>query len=398
MRRVIEVTLQKWELMPTTTTQTAGDIANLELADMGKKRIDWANQSMKVLQIIRKEFIKNQPLKGMRISACLHVTAETANLAVTLRDGGADVVLCASNPLSTQDDVAAYLVTIALTKRKEVLDGIIAGTEETTTGVIRLRAMAKQGVLNYPIIAVNDADTKHLFDNRYGTGQSTIDGIVRATNFLLAGAKFVVAGYGWCGRGLASRARGLGAEVIVTEIDPTKAIEAVMDGYRVMSMDEAAKIGDVFCTVTGNKSVLREEHFEAMKDGAIISNSGHFNVEIDIPALEKMSSSKRTTRGFVEEFSLKDGRKINLLGEGRLINLASAEGHPPSVMDMSFADQALSVEYLVKNHATLEKKVFPVPEELDKRVAKLKLESMGIKIDRLTLEQEEYLASWSEGT
>jgi len=300
-------------------------------------------------------------------------------------------------PHITMDD-GADLVTTALTKRKEVLDGIIAGTEETTTGVIRLRAMAKQGVLSYPIIAVNDADTKHLFDNRYGTGQSTIDGIVRATNFLLAGSKFVVAGYGWCGRGLASRARGLGAEVIVTEIDPTKAIEAVMDGYRVMSMDEAAKIGDVFCTVTGNKSVLRKEHFEAMKNGAIISNSGHFNVEIDIPALEKMASSKRTTRAFVEEYSLKDGRKINLLGEGRLINLASAEGHPPSVMDMSFADQALSVEYLVKNHATLAKKVFPVPEELDKRVAKLKLESMGIKIDRLTLEQEEYLASWSEGT
>ena len=312
--------------MSTTTTQTAGDIANIELADLGKKRIDWANQSMKVLQIIRKEFIKNQPLKGMRISACLHVTAETANLAITLRDGGADVVLCASNPLSTQDDVAACLVrdynipvyaikgedndtyyshimaaldhkphitmddgadlvTIALTKRKEVLQGVIAGTEETTTGVIRLRAMAKEGVLTYPIIAVNDADTKHLFDNRYGTGQSTIDGIVRATNFLLAGSKFVVAGYGWCGRGLASRARGLGAEVIVTEIDPTKAIEAVMDGYRVMSMDEAAKIGDVFCTVTGNKSVLRKEHFEAMKDGVIISNSGHFNVEIDIPRI-----------------------------------------------------------------------------------------------------------------
>ena len=310
--------------MSTTTTRVAGDVANLALADMGKKRIDWANQSMKVLQIIRKDFIKNQPLKGIRISACLHVTAETANLAITLRDGGADVVLCASNPLSTQDDVAACLVrdynipvfaikgedndtyyshimsaldhkphitmddgadlvTIALTKRTDVLDGVIAGTEETTTGIIRLRAMAKQGVLRYPIIAVNDADTKHLFDNRYGTGQSTIDGIVRATNFLLAGSKFVVAGYGWCGRGLASRARGLGAEVIVTEIDPTKAIEAVMDGYRVMSMDEAAKIGDVFCTVTGNKSVLRKEHFEVMKDGAIVSNSGHFNVEIDIP-------------------------------------------------------------------------------------------------------------------
>jgi adenosylhomocysteinase len=425
--------------MATTSTNVACDIANIELADLGKKRIEWANQSMKVLQILRKEFIKNQPLKGMRVAACLHVTAETANLMITLRDGGAEAVLCASNPLSTQDDVAASLVrdynipvyaikgedndtyyshimsaldhkphitmddgadlvSIALTKRTDVLDGIIAGTEETTTGVIRLRAMAKDGMLKYPIIAVNDADTKHLFDNRYGTGQSTIDGIVRATNFLLAGAKFVVAGYGWCGRGLASRARGLGAEVIVTEIDPTKAIEAVMDGYRVMSMEEAAKLGDVFCTVTGNKSVLRREHFELMKDGAIVSNSGHFNVEIDIPALEKLSSSKRTTRNFVEEYSLRDGRKINLLGEGRLINLASAEGHPPSVMDMSFADQALSLDYLVKNHATLEKNVFKVPEELDKRVAKLKLESMGIKIDKLTPEQEEYLAGWSEGT
>jgi adenosylhomocysteinase len=423
----------------SATTTVPCDVKDFQLADLGKKRIDWANQSMKVLQIIRKEFIKNQPLKGYRIAACLHVTAETANLMITLRDGGAEAVLCASNPLSTQDDVAACLVrdysipvyaikgedndtyyqhimsaldhkphitmddgadlvSIALTKRTDVIDGIIAGTEETTTGVIRLRAMAKEGVLKYPIIAVNDADTKHMFDNRYGTGQSTIDGIVRATNFLLAGSKFVVAGYGWCGRGLASRARGLGAEVIVTEVDPTKAIEAVMDGYRVMSMHEAAKIGDVFCTVTGNKNVLAKDHFEQMKDGAIISNSGHFNVEIDIPALDKMSSSKRTTRTFVEEYSLKDGRKINLLGEGRLINLASAEGHPPSVMDMSFADQALSVDYLVKNYKNLEKKVFKVPEELDKRVAKLKLESMGIKIDRLTPEQEEYLAGWSEGT
>jgi adenosylhomocysteinase len=423
----------------STTATVPSDVKSFELADLGKKRIDWANQSMKVLQIIRKEFIKNQPLKGMRISACLHVTAETANLMITLRDGGADVALCASNPLSTQDDVAACLVrdygipvfaikgedndtyykhimsaldhkphitmddgadlvSIALTKRTDVVDGIIAGTEETTTGVIRLRAMAKEGVLKYPIIAVNDADTKHMFDNRYGTGQSTIDGIVRATNFLLAGSKFVVAGYGWCGRGLASRARGLGSEVIVTEIDPTKALEAVMDGYRVMSMEEAAKLGDVFCTVTGNKNVLRKEHYDVMKDGAIISNSGHFNVEIDIPALEKMASSKRTTRNFVEEYSLKDGRKINLLGEGRLINLSSAEGHPASVMDMSFADQALSVDYLVKNHSKLEKMVFKVPDELDKRVAKLKLESMGIKIDRLTPEQEEYLAGWSEGT
>ena len=421
------------------TTSVPSDIKGLELADLGKKRIEWANQSMKVLQIIRKEFIKNQPLKGIRVSACLHVTAETANLMIALRDGGADVALCASNPLSTQDDVAASLVrdynipvfaikgednesyyshimaaidhkpqftmddgadlvSILHTKRKAELANVIGGTEETTTGVIRLRAMAKEGVLPYPIIAVNDADTKHLFDNRYGTGQSTIDGIIRATNFLLAGSKFVVAGYGWCGRGLASRARGAGAEVIITEIDPTKALEAVMDGFRVMSMEEAAKIGDVFCTVTGNKNVLAKQHFELMKDGAIISNSGHFNVEIDIPSLEKLSSSKRATRNFVDEYTMKDGRRINLLGEGRLINLAAAEGHPASVMDMSFADQALSCDYMVKNHASLEKKVYTVPVELDKRVAKLKLESLGIKIDRLTSEQEEYLASWSEGT
>ena len=412
---------------------------NFELADLGKKRIEWANQSMKVLQIIRKEFIKNQPLKGIRISACLHVTAETANLMIALRDGGADVALCASNPLSTQDDVAASLVrdynipTFAIkgedndsyyshimaaldhkpqitmddgadlvgilhTKRTAELANVLGGTEETTTGVIRLRAMAKEGVLQYPIVAVNDADTKHLFDNRYGTGQSTIDGIIRATNFLLAGSKFVVAGYGWCGRGLASRARGAGAEVIVTEIDPTKALEAVMDGFRVMSMEEAAKMGDVFCTVTGNKNVLAKQHFEVMKDGAIISNSGHFNVEIDIPSLEKLSSSRRTTRNFVDEFTMKDGRRINLLGEGRLINLAAAEGHPASVMDMSFADQALCCDYMVKNYKSLEKKVYTVPVDLDKRVAKLKLESMGIKIDRLTPEQEEYLASWNEGT
>ena len=422
-----------------TTPTISCDVKNFELADLGKKRIEWANQSMKVLQIIRKEFIKNQPLKGVRISACLHVTAETANLMVCLRDGGADVALCASNPLSTQDDVAASLVrdynipTFAIkgedndsyyshimaaldhkpqitmddgadlvgvlhTKRKAELAGVIGGTEETTTGVIRLRAMAKEGVLQYPIVAVNDADTKHLFDNRYGTGQSTIDGIIRATNFLLAGSKFVVAGYGWCGRGLASRARGAGAEVIVTEVDPTKALEAVMDGFRVLSMEEAAKIGDVFCSVTGNKNVLAKQHFEVMKDGAIISNSGHFNVEIDIPSLEKMSGSKRTTRNFVDEYTMKDGRRINLLGEGRLINLAAAEGHPASVMDMSFADQALCCDYMVKNAKTLEKKVYTVPAELDKRVAKLKLESMGIKIDRLTPEQEEYLASWSEGT
>jgi len=421
------------------TTSVTSDVKGFELADLGKKRIEWANQSMKVLQIIRKEFIKNQPLKGIRVSACLHVTAETANLMIALRDGGADVALCASNPLSTQDDVAASLVrdynipvfaikgednesyyshimaaldhkpqftmddgadlvSILHTKRKAELANVIGGTEETTTGVIRLRAMAKEGVLQYPIVAVNDADTKHLFDNRYGTGQSTIDGITRATNFLLAGSKFVVAGYGWCGRGLASRARGAGAEVIITEVDPTKALEAVMDGFRVMSMEEAAKLGDVFCTVTGNKNVLAKQHFELMKDGAIISNSGHFNVEIDIPSLEKLSSSKRTTRTFVDEYTMKDGRRINLLGEGRLINLAAAEGHPASVMDMSFADQALSCDYMVKNHASLEKKVYTVPVDLDKRVAKLKLESLGIKIDRLTSEQEEYQASWNEGT
>src|SRR3954469_13016811 len=420
-------------------TQVPCDVKNMDLADQGKRRIEWANQSMPVLQSIRKEFIKNQPLKGMRASACLHATTETANLMITLRDGGADIVLCASNPLSTQDDVAASLVkdygisvfaikgednesyyshimsaldhkphmtmddgadlvSVALTKRKEVLDGIIAGTEETTTGVIRLRAMAKSGELKYPIIAVNDALTKHMFDNRYGTGQSTIDGVIRCTNALIAGSKFVVAGYGWCGRGLASRAKGMGADVIVTEIDPTKAIEAVMDGFRVMSMQEAAKVGDIFVTVTGNKNVLAKEHFEVMKNGAVVANSGHFNVEIDIPALEKLSKSKRATREFVDEYAMGDGRKIYLLGEGRLINLAAAEGHPASVMDMSFANQALSLEYLVKNHKTLDKNVFAVPVDLDKKVAKLKLEAMGIKIDRLTPEQEEYLASWSEGT
>src|SRR5579859_4842886 len=421
------------------TTTTPCDVKDLALADLGKRRVEWAFQSMPVLQTIRKQFIKSQPLAGVRVSACLHVTTETANLMIALKDGGANVVLCASNPLSTQDDVAATLardynipvyaikgesndvyyshlsaaadhkpnitmddgadlVHLLHTKRKDLLAGVVGGTEETTTGVIRLRAMAKEGVLRYPIIAVNDAMTKHLFDNRYGTGQSTIDGVVRCTNVLLAGSKFVVAGYGWCGRGLAMRARGMGADVIVTEIDPTRALEAVMDGFRVMSMAEAAKIGDVFVTVTGNKSVIAKEHFELMKNGAIVANSGHFNVEIDIPTLEKMASSRRIIREFVEEFAMKDGRKIFLLGEGRLINLAAAEGHPASVMDMSFANQALCVEYLTKNHKTLEKKVYPVPEELDKRVARLKLEAMGIKIDRLTTQQEEYLASWSEGT
>jgi adenosylhomocysteinase len=431
--------LNRKNMSTTVVPQTSFDIKNIELADLGKRRIEWANQSMPVLQSIRKEFIKNQPLKGIRVSACLHVTTETANLAITLRDGGAEVVLCASNPLSTQDDVAASLVrdygisvyaikgednesyykhilsaldhkphmtmddgadlvSTALTKRQDALEGIIAGTEETTTGVIRLRAMAKDGQLKYPIIAVNDALTKHMFDNRYGTGQSTMDGVIRCTNSLIAGSKFVIAGYGWCGRGLASRARGMGADVIVTEIDPTKAIEAVMDGYRVMSMNEAAKVGDFFVTVTGNKNVVGREHFDLMKNGAVVANSGHFNVEIDIPALERMSSSKRQTREFVDEYAMKDGRKIYLLGEGRLINLAAAEGHPASVMDMSFANQALSAEYLVKNYKSLERKVYPVPEELDKKVARLKLESMGIKIDKLTPEQEEYLASWSEGT
>ncbi len=425
--------------MSTTSTTIACDVKDLALADVGKRRIEWAFQSMPVLQTIRKQFIKSQPLAGIRVAACLHVTTETANLMITLRDGGANIVLCASNPLSTQDDVAsslvrdynipvfaikgenndvyyshilaaldhkpqltmddgADLVTILHTKRKELLEHVIGGTEETTTGVIRLRAMAKDKVLPYPIVAVNDALTKHLFDNRYGTGQSTIDGIIRATNVLLAGMTVVVAGYGWCGRGVAMRARGLGANVIVTEIDPTKAIEAVMDGYRVMSMNEAATLGDLFITLTGNKNVIARDHFERLKNGAILANSGHFNVEIDLETLGKLASSRRPTREFVEEFVMRDGRRIYVLGEGRLINLAAAEGHPASVMDMSFANQALCAEYMLKNHGTLEKKVYSVPEELDKQVAKMKLESMGVKIDRLTLEQEHYLASWSEGT
>ena len=417
----------------------ACDVKDLALADLGKRRTEWAFQSMPVLQTIRKQFIKTQPLAGIRVAACLHVTTETANLMITLRDGGANIVLCASNPLSTQDDVAstlvrdygipvyaikgedndvyyshimaaldhkpqitmddgADLVSILHTKRKDLLAQLIGGTEETTTGVIRLRAMAREKVLTYPIVAVNDALTKHLFDNRYGTGQSTLDGVIRATNVLLAGTTLVVAGYGWCGRGVAMRARGMGANVIVTEIDPTKAIEAVMDGYRVMSMNEAAVIGDIFITVTGNKSVIAREHFEKMKNGAILCNSGHFNVEIDLEALAKISSSRRETREFVEEFAMRDGRRIYVLGEGRLINLAAAEGHPASVMDMSFANQALCAEFIIKNHATLEKRVYAVPEDLDKQVAKMKLECMGVRIDRLTPEQEAYLAGWSEGT
>jgi adenosylhomocysteinase len=422
-----------------TARKLAGDVKDLGLADLGKRRIEWANQQMPVLQSIRKRFIKEQPLKGLRLSACLHVTSETANLAITLRDGGAEVALCASNPLSTQDDVAACLVrdyqipvfaikgedndtyyahiNAALdhgpnmtmddgadlvstlhTKRKELLGGVIGGTEETTTGVIRLRAMAKDKSLQYPIIAVNDANTKYLFDNRYGTGQSTIDGILRATNLLLAGLNFVVAGYGWCGRGLAMRARGHGANVIVTEINPIKALEALMDGFRVMPMSEAARIGDIFVTVTGNKSVIAAEHFENMKDGAVICNSGHFNVEIDIPALERMATSHREVRPFVEEYVVSEGRRICLLAEGRLVNLSAAEGHPASVMDMSFANQALSAEYMLQNASKLERKVYPVPEDIDKHIAKLKLESKHVSIDKLTPEQEHYLASWSEGT
>jgi len=426
--------------MATNTQGPAGcDIRDLSLSDVGKRRTEWAFQSMPVLQTIRKHFISSQPLAGIRIAACLHVTTETANLMVTLRDGGASVVLCASNPLSTQDDVAATLVrdynipvyaikgennevyyshiaaalelkpqitmddgadlvTMLHTKRKDLVGQVVGGTEETTTGVIRLRAMAREGVLQYPVIAVNDAQTKHLFDNRYGTGQSTIDGILRATNILLAGLNVVVAGYGWCGRGVAMRARGMGANVIITEVDPIKALEALMDGYRVMSMEEAAVIGDVFVTVTGNKSVIGRDHFEKLKNGAILANSGHFNVEIDLETLGRIASSRRQTREFVEEFVLRDGRRIYVLGEGRLVNLAAAEGHPASVMDMSFADQALAVEYIVKQSASLENRVYSVPEEIDRQVARMKLESMGVKLDRLSLEQEHYLASWSEGT
>jgi adenosylhomocysteinase len=415
------------------------DVKDMTFAEGGRRRIDWAENEMPVLRMIKERFSKEKPLKGLRVSACLHVTTETANLMKTLQAGGADIVLTASNPLSTQDDVAASLVshdeipTFAIKgednatyykhifaaldhkphltmddgadlvstmqkERKELIGEVLGGTEETTTGVIRLRAMATDGALGYPIIAVNDALTKHFFDNRYGTGQSTIDGIVRATNILLAGRVFVVAGYGWCGRGLASRARGMGSNVIVTEIDPLKALEAVMDGYRVMPMIEAARIGDIFCTVTGDLNVVDQAHFEVMKDGAIVANSGHFNVEINIPALESISKSKKLVRPYVDEYQLKDGRRIYILGEGRLINLASAEGHPASVMDMSFANQALSCEYMVKNHDKLSRKVYSVPEEIDLEIAKIKLDAMGVKIDVLTPEQVKYLNSWEEGT
>ncbi len=415
------------------------DIKDSKLADEGKLRIEWANQSMPVLNQIRKRFEAELPLKGIKMAACLHVTTETASLMQTLQAGGADVYLCASNPLSTQDDVAASLVqhdnipvfaikgennkiyydhinaildmkphitmddgadlvSILHSERTELIGGVQGGTEETTTGIIRLRSMATDGVLKYPIIAVNDAKTKHFFDNRYGTGQSTIDGIIRATNRLIAGTNFVICGYGWCGRGLATRARGMGASVIITEVDPLKALEAVMDGFRVMPIEEAAKIGDIFCTLTGNISVIRKEHFNLMKNGAIVANSGHFNVELDLKGLEEISTGKRTIRPFVEEYTLQNGRRVNVLGEGRLINLAAAEGHPSSVMDMSFANQALSAEYLVKRESPLKVGVYPVPEAIDANIAEVKLASMGICVDRLTEEQKKYLSSWDMGT
>jgi adenosylhomocysteinase len=449
-------------MMPAIVDRTRHDVRDLSLASSGKLRIEWANASMPVLGQIRERFEKEKPLSGVRLSACLHVTTETANLARTLVAGGADLLLCASNPLSTQDDAAASLVAdygvavyaikgedhstyydhiraalahrpnltmddgadlvssllfLALGKdadvdpvirewaaglppgeRASLLSAVIGGTEETTTGVVRLRAMERSGVLKFPVVAVNEARTKHLFDNRYGTGQSTMDGVIRATNLLVAGLNVVVAGYGWCGRGVAMRARGLGAQVIVTEIDPTKAIEAALDGHRVLPMEEAAPIGDLFVTVTGNKSVLRDEHFRVMKDGAVVCNSGHFNVEIEIPALEALSASRRRIRDFVEEFTLGDGRRIHLLADGRLINLTAAEGHPASVMDMSFANQALAAEFMVKNHATLEKKVYAVPEEIDREIARLKLAAMGVVIDTPTPQQLRYMTSWEEGT
>jgi len=420
-------------------TERNYDIKDISLSDRGKKRIEWANNDMPVLRLVKERFEKERPLSGLKMSACLHVTAETANLVRTLKTGGADILLCASNPLSTQDDVAAALVkyyqipvyaikgedndtyykhiyatldvnpnitmddgadlvSILHSKKRHLLSNVVGGTEETTTGVIRLKSMANNGVLMYPIIAVNDALTKHLFDNRYGTGQSTLDGILRATNRLIAGTVFVVVGYGWCGRGIAMRAKGMGADVVITEIDPLKALEAVMDGFRVMPMSKVAASGDFFVTVTGDINVIREEHFKVMKDGAIICNSGHFNVEIDIPALKKLSKKRREIREFVEEYTMKDGRRINLLGEGRLINLASAEGHPASVMDMSFANQALAAEYILKKGSNLEKRVYSVPEKIDRDIARLKLNAMGIRIDKLTKEQREYLASWEMGT
>jgi adenosylhomocysteinase len=410
----------------------------MSLASLGRDRIEWASREMPVLKLIGKRFSEEKPLIGIRISACLHITTETGNLALTLKAGGADLVLCASNPLSTQDDAAAALVEYGIptnaikgeddktyychintaldhkpqltvddgadlvttlhTRRSDLISNVIGGTEETTTGVVRLRSLERAGKLRYPVIVVNDAQTKYLFDNRYGTGQSTLDGIIRATNILFAGKNVVIAGYGWCGHGAAMRAKGLGSQVIVTEVEPVKALEAIMDGFRVMPMMDAAKIGDIFITVTGDKNVIDKHHFEVMKDGAILANSGHFNVEINIPALEAMAASKRCARPFVDEYKMPDGRRIFLLGEGRLINLAAAEGHPASVMDMSFANQALSLEYLVKNRGKLETKVFAVPEEVDKQVARLKLDALGVKIDTLTPEQVKYLNTWEEGT
>ncbi|MEX0832699.1 MAG: adenosylhomocysteinase [Actinomycetota bacterium] len=415
------------------------DVTDLGLAPKGRERIEWAGAEMGVLNLIRERFEKERPLDGVRIGACLHVTTETANLAETLKAGGAEVALCASNPLSTQDDVAAALceesgigvfairgedtetffrhigavldhrphitmddgadmVSELHKNRQDQISDLIGGTEETTTGVIRLRAMANDDALKYPIVSVNDADTKHLFDNRFGTGQSTIDGIMRATNLLLAGRTIVVCGYGMCGRGVASRGRGMGAHIVVAEVDPLRALEAAMEGFTVMPLREAARIGDVFVTLTGDTSVLRREHFDAMKDGAILANSGHFDVEIDIPALEEMAVGKRRIREMVDEYKMPDGRKLHLLGEGRLINLAAAEGHPAAVMDMSFANQALAVEWVVKQKGTLEPKVYPVPQDIDTEIARLKLQAMGIEIDQLTPEQEAYLSSWEQGT
>jgi len=414
------------------------DIKDPSLAEAGRQRIEWAYREMPVVKLIRERFAKEKPLKGVRIAGCLHITTETANLALTLQEGGADLILCASNPLSTQDDVAAALVEYGIptnaikgeddetyykhintaldhkpqltiddgadlvstihTKRSDLIADVIGGAEETTTGIIRLRSMYQAGQLKYPIVAINDAQTKHFFDNRYGTGQSTLDGITRATNILWAGKKVVVCGYGWCGRGLAMRARGMGALVIVIEVEPVSALEAVMDGFEVMPLLEASKIGDIFITVTGDKNVIDKAHFQVMKDGAILANSGHFNAEINIPALEEMSKKKRTIRTYVEEYTLEDGRCLFLLGEGRLINLTAAEGHPASVMDMSFANQALCMEYMVQNRGKLDIKVHPVPEEIDNEVARLKLKAMGVAIDTLTAEQQKYLASWEEGT
>jgi adenosylhomocysteinase len=416
-----------------------GHVADAALAADGVKRIEWAEREMPVLRQIRAQFETEKPLRGKRVAACLHVTTETANLMLTLKSGGAEIALCASNPLSTQDDVAAALahhfsiptfaikgedgdtyykhiaavldarpeitmddgadlVTVLHTQRADQAKAVVGGTEETTTGVIRLKSMAREGALRYPILAVNDAKTKHLFDNRYGTGQSTLDGILRATNRLLAGTTFVVLGYGWCGKGLATRARGMGAKVVVTEIDPLPALEAVMDGFQVMPADEAVKIGDIFVTVTGNINVLRVEHFRAMRNGAIVANSGHFNVELDLDGLAKTAKSRRILRPFVEEFTLDGGKKICVLGEGRLINLAAAEGHPASVMDMSFANQALGIQWILSNAHTLKPNVYPIPQALDEEIARLKLEALGVRIDTLTTEQIAYLASWQHGT